>query len=138
MAIVISIGGMDSSRIGISSCRRPSTNEENTLGVEVKSLEIIVASHAVSTSSLTKCCGSLTPGKMLSLIWLVESLRWLSTSHRMCGMLSCVGLVVNTLILSWEMHSMSYMVESLISLMGWWLSSHGKWGISSYVGVREM
>ena len=26
----------------MSSCRRPSTKEENTLGVEVKSLEIIV------------------------------------------------------------------------------------------------
>ena len=100
MAIVISIGGMDLSRIGVSSCRRPSTKEENTLGVEVKLLEIKVASHAMSTTSLTKCCGSLTPSQMLSLIWLVESLKWLSTSHRMCDMLSSVELVVVTLILS--------------------------------------
>ena len=100
MAIVVSIGGMDLSRIGMSSCRRPSTKEENTLGVEVKSLEIIVASHAVSTTSLAKCCRSLTPSRIHSLIWLVESLKWLSTSHRVCGMLSSVGLVVVTLILS--------------------------------------
>ena len=100
MAIGFPIGGMESSRIGVSSCRRPSTKEQNTLGVEVKSLEIVVASHAVSTTSLTKCCGTLTPNMMLSLVLLVESLKWLSTSHRMCGMLSSVGLVVVTLILS--------------------------------------
>src|SRR6187399_2975708 len=137
MAIALSIGGTDSSRVGISSCRRPSTNE-NTLGVEVKSLEILVASHALSTTSLTKCCGSLTPSWMLSLVWFVESLKWLSTSHRRSGMLSCVGLVVGTLILSREMLSRSHMVESLVSLMWWWLSSHGNWGISTYVDVEEV
>ena len=42
MAICFPIGGMDSSRVGMSSCRRPSTKEENTLEVEVKSLEIKV------------------------------------------------------------------------------------------------
>src|SRR3990170_2517647 len=102
----------------------PSTKGEDTIEVEVKLLEIKVASHALSTTSLSLCGGSLTPSKEVhSNSHMVESLislkwwgLWLS-SHGNRGNSSYMGLVVNS-----------------FSLSIWW---HMSLNSSSYVAVVE-
>src|SRR3954462_3897697 len=128
------------------SCVKPCTNEEDTIGVEGKLLVNIVASQDLSTSSLIMCGGSLAPSRwMHSNSHMVESLKWWwwLSSHGKVGISSYVGLVVVTLILSMEMHSLSFVVVAHNSLMfslslewgGCVSLSHGVWCISSCMGV---
>jgi len=89
-----------------SSWVEPSTNEEDTIGVEGKLLEVRIVSRGLSTISLNMCDGALTPStKVDSNTHVVEtqlSLSWEVWISLGCGMFgrSCDGGVVGSALMS--------------------------------------
>ena len=61
MAIVFVMKGMGLLSEVASSWVRPCTNEEDTIGVDVKLLVVRIVSRDLSTISLNMCGGALTP-----------------------------------------------------------------------------